>query len=136
MTLARGLNMSVTAEGVETREQLEMLRSLGVNFAQGYLLGRPVPRGRTRRPTPCQCRLPECGVAPACGNDRRFVRLLLILASIALAMRLEGSRPSRPDELGIGAHATVRGGERMPPPQQRIHVGSHTTIALSRRRTP
>jgi EAL domain-containing protein (putative c-di-GMP-specific phosphodiesterase class I) len=35
--------MSVTAEGVETREQLEGLRALGVNFAQGYLLGRPVP---------------------------------------------------------------------------------------------
>ena len=43
VTLARGMKMSVTAEGVETREQLETLRSLGVNFAQGYLLGRPVP---------------------------------------------------------------------------------------------
>ncbi len=43
VTLAGGLKMSVTAEGVETREQLETLRSLGVNFAQGYLLGRPVP---------------------------------------------------------------------------------------------
>jgi EAL domain-containing protein (putative c-di-GMP-specific phosphodiesterase class I) len=45
VTLARGLDMSVTAEGVETREQLEELRALGVNFAQGYLLGRPVPIG-------------------------------------------------------------------------------------------
>jgi EAL domain-containing protein (putative c-di-GMP-specific phosphodiesterase class I) len=35
--------MSVTAEGVETRDQLEGLRTLGVTFAQGYLLGRPVP---------------------------------------------------------------------------------------------
>jgi EAL domain-containing protein (putative c-di-GMP-specific phosphodiesterase class I) len=43
VTLARGLDMTVTAEGVETREQLELLRMLGVNFAQGYLLGRPVP---------------------------------------------------------------------------------------------
>lgn len=43
VTLARGLDMSVTAEGVETREQFERLRALGVNFAQGYLLGRPVP---------------------------------------------------------------------------------------------
>jgi diguanylate cyclase (GGDEF)-like protein len=45
VTLARGLDMSVTAEGVETREQLEGLKTLGVNFAQGYLLGRPVPIG-------------------------------------------------------------------------------------------
>ena len=43
VTLARGLDMSVTAEGVETREQFERLKSLGVNFAQGYLMGRPVP---------------------------------------------------------------------------------------------
>jgi EAL domain-containing protein (putative c-di-GMP-specific phosphodiesterase class I) len=43
VTLACGLDMSVTAEGVETPEQLEMLRTLGVNFAQGYLLGRPAP---------------------------------------------------------------------------------------------
>ena len=43
VTLACGLDMSVTAEGVETREQFERLRTLGVNFAQGYLLGRPVP---------------------------------------------------------------------------------------------
>ena len=43
VTLARGLDMSVTAEGVETVEQLDGLKRLGVNFAQGYLLGRPVP---------------------------------------------------------------------------------------------
>ncbi|HLI99652.1 MAG TPA: EAL domain-containing protein, partial [Bradyrhizobium sp.] len=43
VTLARGLDISVTAEGVETAEQLEELKTLGVNFAQGYLLGRPLP---------------------------------------------------------------------------------------------
>jgi diguanylate cyclase (GGDEF)-like protein len=45
VTLARGLDISVTAEGVETRDQLDRLKALGVNFAQGYLLGRPVPIG-------------------------------------------------------------------------------------------
>jgi diguanylate cyclase (GGDEF)-like protein len=45
VTLARGLDISVTAEGVETPEQFELLRTLGVNFAQGFLLGRPVPIG-------------------------------------------------------------------------------------------
>jgi EAL domain-containing protein (putative c-di-GMP-specific phosphodiesterase class I) len=45
VTLARGLDISVTAEGVETAEQFERLKALGVNFAQGYLLGRPVPIG-------------------------------------------------------------------------------------------
>ena len=45
VTLGRGLDISVTAEGVETPEQFERLKALGVNFAQGYLLGRPVPIG-------------------------------------------------------------------------------------------
>ncbi|EJN08138.1 EAL domain-containing protein, partial [Bradyrhizobium sp. YR681] len=43
VTLARGLDMSVTAEGVETSEEFERLTALGVNFAQGYLFGRPQP---------------------------------------------------------------------------------------------
>jgi diguanylate cyclase (GGDEF)-like protein len=43
VTLARGLGMNITAEGVETEEQLGQLRALGVHFAQGYLLGRPMP---------------------------------------------------------------------------------------------
>ena len=41
MTLASGLNMQVTAEGVETTEQLEYLRVQGVDLVQGYLLGKP-----------------------------------------------------------------------------------------------
>ena len=45
LTLARGLDMSVTAEGVETKEQFELLRAAGVNHIQGYLFGRPVPVG-------------------------------------------------------------------------------------------
>ena len=49
VTLARGLDMSVTAEGVETAEQLEGLKTLGVNFAQGYLLGRPVTAGELEK---------------------------------------------------------------------------------------
>ena len=43
MTLARGLNVKVTAEGVETPEQFEYLRNEGVDQLQGYLLGKPRP---------------------------------------------------------------------------------------------
>ena len=54
VTLARGLDMSVTAEGVETSEEFERLKELGVNFAQGYLFGRPQPVDRITFDTPVQ----------------------------------------------------------------------------------
>ncbi len=41
--LAHSLNMQVTAEGVETPEQLEFLRSHNCDYVQGYLLCRPMP---------------------------------------------------------------------------------------------
>lgn len=40
-TLARGLKARVIAEGVETRPQLDTLRQLDVNFAQGFFFHRP-----------------------------------------------------------------------------------------------
>ena len=40
--LAHNLGLTVVAEGVETQEALERLRSLGCDTAQGYHLGRPV----------------------------------------------------------------------------------------------
>jgi len=41
--LARSFGMKTVAEGVETQDQLEALKALGCERAQGYLLGRPAP---------------------------------------------------------------------------------------------
>ncbi|MDZ4187182.1 MAG: EAL domain-containing protein [Hydrogenophaga sp.] len=43
VAMAHSLGLEVLAEGVETAVQLNMLRSLGCETVQGYLLGRPVP---------------------------------------------------------------------------------------------
>ena len=43
MALGRGLDMTVTAEGVETEAQLALLRRQGCDHIQGFLLGRPAP---------------------------------------------------------------------------------------------
>lgn len=41
--MAHSLNLDVIAEGVETRQQLKILRSLGVTMGQGFLWSRPRP---------------------------------------------------------------------------------------------
>lgn len=43
LNLARSLGRRVVAEGVETPQQLQTLRELGVGYGQGYLLSRPLP---------------------------------------------------------------------------------------------
>ncbi len=40
--MAHALGIAVTAEGVENEEQLDALKAMGCDYAQGYLLGRPV----------------------------------------------------------------------------------------------
>ena len=41
--LAHGLGLTATAEGVETVEQLRLVRELGCDVAQGYLIAQPMP---------------------------------------------------------------------------------------------
>jgi diguanylate cyclase (GGDEF)-like protein len=46
--LGRELNMVTVAEGVETSEQLELVRAAGCKQAQGFLFSRPVPAAQLR----------------------------------------------------------------------------------------
>lgn len=41
-TLANNLGMSVVAEGIETDDQLALLKAMGCGFGQGYLFARPL----------------------------------------------------------------------------------------------
>jgi diguanylate cyclase len=41
--LAHNLELQVVAEGVETREQLTLLQSMGCDINQGFFLHRPMP---------------------------------------------------------------------------------------------
>lgn len=43
VNLAKWLNLSTVAEGVETKAQLERLRDVGCDYAQGYFFSRPLP---------------------------------------------------------------------------------------------
>jgi EAL domain-containing protein (putative c-di-GMP-specific phosphodiesterase class I) len=43
LMMAHNLHMKVIVEGIETKEQLELMKALGTDEAQGFLLGRPSP---------------------------------------------------------------------------------------------
>lgn len=43
VAMAHSLKLKVVAEGVETKEQLEMLRFLGCDLLQGFLFSKPLP---------------------------------------------------------------------------------------------
>ena len=43
LDLARELNLKAVAEGIETREEWELINELGCDMAQGYFIARPMP---------------------------------------------------------------------------------------------
>ncbi len=49
VAMARSLDMTTTAEGVESAEEAEMIRKLGCDKIQGYYFGRPMPQEDARR---------------------------------------------------------------------------------------
>ncbi len=66
VAMAHQMKMKVTAEGIETEEQVDLMRRLGCNQLQGYFFGRPMPsekvaaellkrlNGRMAIPTPAE----------------------------------------------------------------------------------
>jgi diguanylate cyclase (GGDEF)-like protein len=48
VTLAESLDMDTTAEGVETHDDLQLIRELGVSQVQGYIFGKPASAQEAR----------------------------------------------------------------------------------------
>lgn len=44
--MAEALGLAVVAEGVESEEEIDLLRNLGCHYVQGYLIARPMPLDR------------------------------------------------------------------------------------------
>jgi len=45
MTLSKGMKVKTIMEGVETQSQYEYMKKIGVDFAQGYYINKPLPVG-------------------------------------------------------------------------------------------
>ena len=70
--LAAGMGMQTTAEGVETREQAELLVAHGVTDLQGFLIGAPQPEAAARALAfSAPVLAPEPAAAPARGAADR-----------------------------------------------------------------
>lgn len=53
ITLAHALGLDVISEGVETQEQLEILQTLGCEYAQGFFFSKPLPETEIARFIEC-----------------------------------------------------------------------------------
>ena len=78
IALGHALGRTVTAEGVETVEQVELLRQQGCDHKQGYFFSRPVPpedlvellRARPARTAPSPGSVPPVPPAPRWRSTR------------------------------------------------------------------
>ncbi|WP_426267641.1 EAL domain-containing protein [Sphingomonas sp. LHG3443-2] len=129
VTLAESLGMDTVAEGVETHEDLQLMRNLGVSEIQGYIFGQPVALSDAI--DLAQARTLEADASPSLREPRqRMMRRALIgldgevievrLRNIsAMGALVECSQPVTPgrniimDVVGAGpVTATIRWAQR------------------------
>ncbi len=79
VSLANALNMETTAEGVETHDELAMIRGLGCSHVQGYIYGKPMDIGEAiRLVTANEGRVEARGFKSARENRRRIFRTVSV----------------------------------------------------------
>jgi len=79
VSLAEGLGMETTAEGAETKDELDLIRSLGCSHIQGYIFGRPMSADEAAEKLACPTR-----VVVADGYERSRAPRILMLRSALL----------------------------------------------------
>ncbi|GAB4384057.1 MAG: hypothetical protein Kow00121_47050 [Elainellaceae cyanobacterium] len=66
VALGKGLGLQVLAEGVENQEQLDFLRAIRCDSAQGYLFSKPIPASQIAYLLRHQWQLIDCALFDAC----------------------------------------------------------------------
>jgi len=80
--LARSLNMRVTAEGVETAQQLQQVRILGCTEIQGYLLNAPRPAAEILQLLTSSPERVACSAAPSASVARKSERMCRVRSDL------------------------------------------------------
>ena len=129
--MANGLGMATTAEGVETKEQLETVKAEGCTEMQGFLFSRPVPAEEIEA-----LLLDKCKAQGERRKLRRLRRLTVVpwrrrsggdvlrgLVGVGLRRAAQQARPDRPTEPGCAPqrdrHPPCCGRWRRPRPGRR-----------------
>ncbi|SHE86218.1 EAL domain-containing protein [Lactonifactor longoviformis] len=93
--LARRMRLSVVAEGVETKEQLDRVAETGCDYVQGYYFAKPMPIQdleallKERRAAELLVEDNDCIAAPHFGMRLRPLRQLLLIADVDQEYRKE-----------------------------------------------
>ena len=142
-TTAQQLGLSVVAEGIENEDQLALIRTLGCEFGQGYLLSRPVNReaasqiletglpsreGRTAENRTATLR-PEREKEPAGVRAGRPTARALYIAAAVLAVMVSigfASRLAREPE--AEASPVMLQAEIVAPPAEAVIPSSGTVV--------
>jgi diguanylate cyclase (GGDEF)-like protein len=111
--LASDLKMQTTAEGVETQEELQLVRDLGCSLVQGYIFGRPMPPEEARElAAKGSASLPAAPFPPREPRMRIIRAALLHFQGRVLGARLRnissgGALVECREELPVGAHVQL-----------------------------
>ena len=46
MMMIKGMDLQIVSEGIENKEQLEIMEALGIQYIQGYYFSKPLPKGK------------------------------------------------------------------------------------------
>ncbi len=105
LSVAHSLGIKVTAEGVETLENWEMLRELGCDIAQGYLIAKPMPEEAVKDWLASWTLPTHLTVRPT----QKVVDILLVEKENPALVRNAENHGESIENLGIGRVARVQG---------------------------
>ncbi|ONF96067.1 EAL domain-containing protein [Sphingomonas jeddahensis] len=116
VSLASELGMESTAEGVESQDELALVRQLGCDYVQGYIYGKPMAATEARL-------LANEGATPAANGFLRFRNERRRLIRAAEVKHSGKTIPARVRNISSGG--ALLECEEVPP------IGAHITVHLS-----